>query len=81
MTLVLVGQAREKLGGTPVNEFCYYCYSKIAPEQEDIIHWLGEGGRELFLHPPCATDLCLRILRDVHEHQCVSGEEFGGGPQ
>jgi hypothetical protein len=47
--------------GTP----CFYCAGLVL---DVCIQWRGEG--EIMLHPACAVDLCLRILRDVHEVEC-----------
>jgi hypothetical protein len=46
---------------------CAYCHHLIT---ETCITWWGVRDKDLTLHPACAVDLCLRILRDVHEVEC-----------
>jgi hypothetical protein len=46
---------------------CFYCHETLSALP--VIEWLGAAG-EIFLHPDCATNLCIRLLRDVHEYQC-----------
>ena len=53
-------------------EPCFHCSSLI--NEDPCIYWMGEirgaYGRMIFLHIPCAIELCTRIMRDVHEVQC-----------
>jgi hypothetical protein len=46
---------------------CFYCYNAI--RWRPFIEWASSGGA-IFLHPACAVDLVLRLLRDVHEIEC-----------
>ncbi len=45
---------------------CFYCYKPI---DGPLVSWLGDSA-EILLHPQCAIDLCIRLMRDVHEWQC-----------
>ena len=49
--------------GYPEPEPCYYCYRSI--EQLPYIEW--RGGPTLYLHPECAVEWTIRLLRDVHQ--------------
>jgi hypothetical protein len=47
---------------------CFYC---SAPIQEfPYIDWLGTS--EIDFHPACVIELCVRLLRDVHQVECES---------
>jgi len=48
------------------SECCFYCSNPIM--SRPFIEWLGHT--EIVLHPACAVDFCLRLLRDVHEIEC-----------
>lgn len=56
---------------------CYYCGG---PLDAFFIEWRGHrsGSKVLHvipLHPACTVDLCVRLLRDVHEYECLYGTE------
>jgi len=44
---------------------CFYCSE---PLTFPAIEWMGSP-EMICLHPDCATRLCIRIFRDVHEIQ------------
>ena len=46
-------------------EACFYC---SGPVYDPAIAWTGTP--TIFLHPSCCVDLCIRLLRDVHELEC-----------
>ena len=54
---------------------CTHCGHEIAADP--FIAWLVSFGvgkardaGHIFLHPACALDLCVRMIRDVHEIEC-----------
>jgi len=53
---------------TAHGQICFYCYG--ATEDPTII-WVGSTG-EIFLHPACAAELIIRLIRDVHELECAA---------
>lgn len=48
---------------------CFFCHENIGVTP--YIGWLGT--EEVWLHPECTVELCLRLLRDVHEIECRTG--------
>ena len=61
---------------------CFYCYQKL---DFPWIEWHGhESGKDGFsviaLHPRCAVDLSIRILRDVHEVECKTNTSLSLSP-
>ena len=51
---------------------CFYCRTEV--EQEKYIVWHGPGGlggRVIVLHYACTIDLTIRLMRDVHQAQCL----------
>ena len=46
---------------------CFYCSRAIV--HHPYIDWMGDGST-IFLHPGCAVDLAIRVLKDVHEIEC-----------
>lgn len=48
---------------------CFYCGKPMESWPEHAyIDWLGMNGRGMiYLHPMCALEMCLRVLRDFHE--------------
>lgn len=57
---------------------CFHCGDFMT---DPAIVWRGgaiEGiGIQIMLHPRCAIDFMIRLMRDVHEIQCVTGDRFG----
>lgn len=51
---------------------CFFCYEAIS---YPAVFWMGSGGR-IYLHPRCALELLVRLLRDVHELEHLTGSEF-----
>lgn len=51
----------------PADLKCFYCHTSI--EAMPYINWMGTT--EIELHPACVVELCLRLLRDVHEVECT----------
>lgn len=47
----------------PHSETCYYCQRTIALGW--AVQW--QGTSELYLHPACAVEFAIRIMRDIHE--------------
>jgi hypothetical protein len=47
---------------------CYFCGKPIGNSADGLpyCYWAGAKGY-LFLHVNCALNLCVRLLRDVHE--------------
>lgn len=58
--------------GTP----CFYCHQGL---QGTVILWWGSGA-DIYLHPACAVELSIRLLRDVHEVEQETHENVTGGP-
>ncbi len=54
---------------TALGQTCFYCRGSTT---DPGITWMGATG-EIFLHPSCAVELVIRLLRDVHELECSSG--------
>jgi hypothetical protein len=57
---------------------CFFCGEGFwAPRR--VVAWFGYG-YTLWLHPECAVNLMLRLMRDVHAVQCIEGTRavFGG---
>ncbi len=51
---------------------CYHCGQEV---RDPAIEWLGtsdwdQHAAKIYLHPVCAVEFCLRVLRDVHEWEC-----------
>jgi hypothetical protein len=76
-------------GGVPAEgELCFYCGELV---HDPAVVWRGRTDCEqclgnICLHPVCAVEFCLRILRDVHEWECTTHSELlarqvGGGPR
>jgi hypothetical protein len=60
---------------------CFYCHHPIT--EKPFINWIGDS--TIYLHPPCVLELCLRLLKDVHEFECrytkeVVFEDWPPGP-
>ena len=47
------------------NTTCFYCSEAMT---FPALEWMGSTGT-VYLHTDCATRLCIRIFRDVHEIQ------------
>lgn len=69
---MITGASRFKSGDqvitTAHGQICFYCYG--ATEDPAII-WAGSTG-EIFLHPACAAELTIRLIRDVYELECAT---------
>jgi len=50
----------------PLPQLCFYCRDSIV--ELPYISWIGTT--DVFLHPACAIELSLRLLRDVHQVEC-----------
>ena len=64
----MIAQTSDSAGGTdrravPAGTACYYC---SYPLQGTVILWWGRGA-DIHLHPQCAVELSIRLMRDVHE--------------
>lgn len=51
---------------------CFYCGQ---PVSQPWIEWHGQNRNQktfeiIQLHPGCAVELTIRLLRDVHEYEC-----------
>jgi len=55
---------------------CFYCNEDLVVGAP-YIEWHGET--DIQLHPGCAVEFCIRLMRDVHEYECrhVKGELLG----
>ena len=51
---------------------CFHCDTPIRSAR--AIEWMGSGG-SIYLHPDCAVDLMIRIMRDVHAIQCIENTQ------
>jgi len=49
---------------------CFFCGEEV---EGDLIGWMGQTGPDLILHPTCAVNLMIRLMRDVHEYQHTTG--------
>lgn len=58
---------------TAAGAICFYCGKATS---DPAIHWMGFP-MDIFLHPGCCVDLSIRLLRDVHQWQCVHHHHFG----
>lgn len=51
---------------------CFHCCQPVT--EDPAIYWLGANEQnesiDLMLHPACALDFALRLLRDVHAYEC-----------
>jgi hypothetical protein len=47
----------------PEQRNCFYCYKLLT---YPYVHWSGAYAL-IALHPGCATELMIRLMRDVHE--------------
>ena len=54
--------------GKVANDLPYSCYYCHKPLTHPRIEWVSKTN--LYLHPVCARDLCIRLLRDVWEYEC-----------
>ena len=61
------GASASVQGRSANGESCFYCHKPISADP--AIFWFG-GDCEVFLHPTCTVEWCLRLLRDVHEIEC-----------
>jgi hypothetical protein len=51
---------------------CFYCGDNLFCH--DAIRWMGRlevEGDDLWLHPSCVLRLMTRLMRDVHEYECI----------
>jgi hypothetical protein len=62
---------------TAVGHGCFFCCEPI--ESDPAWVWSGASG-EIFLHPPCAADLGIRLFADLHAWQRKSGSRFRATP-
>ena len=53
---------------------CFYCHKGIAA-LDAYISWMGASAEDLTLHPACVWALMARIVRDVHEYECLSNTD------
>jgi len=53
----------------PNSETCFYCDRKIALGW--AVQW--QGTTAIFLHPGCAVEFTIRIMRDIHDIECRGG--------
>jgi hypothetical protein len=65
-----------------VDQGCFYCGAAVG---EVFIEWHGHDHRlrglsVIQLHPVCAVELCVRLLRDAHEYECQFKQSLGMGP-
>ena len=51
---------------TAQGETCFFCGQ---PTSDPAVHWMGLTGFDIYLHPRCATRFCIRLQRDIHEHE------------
>jgi hypothetical protein len=49
-----------------IKRVCFYCHKKVLFPR---IEWMGNDAT-IFLHPQCALDLSVRLIRDFHEFDC-----------
>jgi hypothetical protein len=61
-------------GHGPLEEqLCFYCgYGCTEP----AVYWQGFVDTSIHLHAACALELCIRIIRDVHQIENMSGQRF-----
>ena len=52
---------------------CFLCGERVCPP---LIEWSGCGAT-IALHPACAVDLTIRLMRDVHALECHDGLAVG----
>jgi hypothetical protein len=63
----MVNPTKENLRIANVGKIaCYYCRGTII--SEPFIDWLSKP--TIYLHPHCAAEFAIRLLRDVHEVEC-----------
>ncbi len=58
-------------------ERCFHCHK---PMFAPAIEWRGQAEKEyvtLYLHPACAVEFAIRLLRDVHEIECRAPARLG----
>lgn len=55
---------------------CFYCFRPLTPP---YVMWMGSIGA-VSLHPPCAVEMTIRLLRDVHEVECRT-KRYVTGPR
>lgn len=55
--------------GMPKNTHCFYCHAPLVNGL--AIDWLGHGAH-IYMHPACATALCIRLMRDIHEAEILT---------
>lgn len=56
----------------PATIECFFCSNPIL--DKPFVNWMGHG-ENIFLHPTCTMEFCLRLLRDVHEIECRYHQE------
>lgn len=72
MLLINDGDIREQMLKVDAGKPCFYCGKPLAAP---IVQWMGCGtNRPLLLHPDCCVELTIRLLRDVHEGECLTGQ-------
>jgi hypothetical protein len=57
---------------------CYYCHRQLGEGYG--VMWAGAGPEQLALHPECAVELTLRLLRDVHQIECMCQRKVTARP-
>jgi hypothetical protein len=63
---------RAKTGGLDPNPHkgdCLLCSEKL---NYPIIYWMGDP--PIYFHAECCRSICIRLLRDVWEWECKSGD-------
>ena len=56
---------------------CYYCAAHLG---SPFVMWMG-AGEPLALHPRCVVELSIRLLRDVHQVECETGNDITNPPK
>ncbi len=54
-------------------ETCFYS-GAVFDREEYAVQWAGRI-YVIYLHPGCVVELTMRLLRDVHEIECLAGIE------
>ena len=51
---------------------CFYCCYPFE-RGDSYVEWMGAIG-DILLHPECVVEMMLRMMRDVHEYECLVGK-------
>jgi hypothetical protein len=55
---------------TAEDQHCFHCGATVV---DPGIMWSGFSD-DVFLHPACALELTIRLMRDVHEYEHRTGD-------